>query len=361
MLGIDTGKFKLHCTLRDPQTGVIRWNKEIPNTEAAISQLLTEIPSDISVVIEPTGRYSNLTVELAKSTGRTVLIAPTLNAKYYLNSLQSRAKNDKIDSKGLSEYGRTQKLRDYPIKDKALDTIDQLLSARKGISETCSKLKLTASELPEANKILQVSISSLKADLKDLDKLIAEKAAAEPKLAIMKEFLKVPGIGSVTATAVASRLAGKCFNHPDQFVAYIGLDIRIIQSGTRKGNRGLTCQGDAELRRLLYCCAQASLRAKNSPFKVQYLREIAKGLPTTAALCAVSRKMAKLCWSLHHHAAVYDVNRLYKSPNVSKAKGSVELQTESSAPAPTETGSSDPVSKAGKIRRNRTRNICVIR
>lgn len=359
MLGIDTGKFKLHCTLRDPQTGVIRWNKEIPNTEAAISQILTEIPSDISIVIEPTGRYSNLTVELAKSSGRTVLIAPTLNAKHYLSSLQSRAKNDKIDSKGLSEYGRTQTLRHYPIKDKALDTIDQFLSARKGISAACSRFKLMASELPEANQILQVSLSSLKAELKNLDKLIAGKAAAEPKLAIMKEFVKVPGIGPVTATAVASRLAGKCFDHPDQFVAYIGLDIRIRQSGKRKGNLGLTCQGDAELRRLLFCCAQSSLRVKDSPFKAQYDREVKKGLPTTAALCAVSRKMAKLCWSLHHHNALYDVNRLYKSPNISKPKGSEELQSKSAAPA--EPQPSDLIPKVRKIRPNRARYICVIR
>jgi transposase len=85
-------------------------------------------------------------------------------------------------------------------------------------------------------------------------------------------------------------------------VAYIGLDVDKRESGKRKGERGLTHQGDAELRRLLYLCAQANLRIQDSPFRQQYERERAKGLSSTAALCAVARKLARLCWSLHKHA-----------------------------------------------------------
>ena len=73
-------------------------------------------------------------------------------------------------------------------------------------------------------------------------------------------------------------------------------------------------QGDAELRRLFYRCAQASLRAKESPFVAQYEREQKKGLSKTAALCAVARKMARLCWSLAHHETEYDPGRVYRSP-----------------------------------------------
>ena len=79
-------------------------------------------------------------------------------------------------------------------------------------------------------------------------------------------------------------------------MAYICLDVGAIQSGKRKGERGLTGhmphmtkQGDAELRRLLYLCAKSSLRAKNSPFKDHYEREKAKRLSNKAAPCAVAR------------------------------------------------------------------------
>ena len=48
--------------------------------------------------------------------------------------------------------------------------------------ETCSRLKLMASELPAASEKLQEIIYKLKAELKELDKLIAEEAASEPNL-----------------------------------------------------------------------------------------------------------------------------------------------------------------------------------
>jgi len=68
----------------------------------------------------------------------------------------------------------------------------------------------------------------------------------------------------------------------------------VRQSGKKNGQTGLTKQGDGELRRLLYLAAQSNLRAKNSPFRAQYERERAKGLSSTAALCAVARKLARL-------------------------------------------------------------------
>ena len=52
------------------------------------------------------------------------------------------------------------------------------------------------------------------------------------------------------------------------------------------------------------------MRTKDSPFRAQYDRERAKGLPKTAAYCAVARKMARLCWSLHKHGSAYDPQRV---------------------------------------------------
>ena len=75
-------------------------------------------------------------------------------------------------------------------------------------------------------------------------------------------------------------MQSKAFPHPDAFVAYCGLDVRVRDSGQRRGHRTLTKQEDAELRRLLYLSAQASLRSAQSPFKAQYERERAKGLST---------------------------------------------------------------------------------
>lgn len=314
MIGIDVSKLTLQCAYRDPKTRDLVWEKEYPNTQSGIMELLKRTPAGCSWTMEPTGRYSSLAALLAQQSKQAVLLAPTRRAKAFLNSIQDRAKTDKVDAKGLALYGMSVPLAPFLPKEAVMESIDQLHSARKGLVTSRSKLQQQANELPVAREALLVAVEHLTAQIKVVDKEIASCIAAEPRLAVVKELLKVPGIGPVTASAIASRLAGKSFSHPDKFVAYIGLDVSVHQSGKRKGERGLTHQGDAELRRLLYCCAQSSLRGKASPFKAQYERERAKGLSATGALCAVARKLAKLCWSLHKHGTAYDPSRVYTVP-----------------------------------------------
>jgi transposase len=259
--------------------------------------------------LEPTGRYSTPVAALARQADRSVLLAPPRQAKSFLRSIQCRAKTDRLDSQGLALFALSQSLAPYPLKTPMQEQIDQLLLARKGMARAAASLGQQIKELPHAKEPLQKALAEMKAQLRVLDAQITA-LTTQPELAAAARLRKVPGIGPVTAAALASRLAGKRFSHPDKLVAYIGLDIGVQQSGRKKGERGLTKQGDAELRRLLFVCASASLRAKDTVFKDQYERERAKGLATTAALCAVARKMAKVCWSLARHGTDYDQQRV---------------------------------------------------
>jgi transposase len=310
MLGIDVSKATLSCALRDPTTRALRWEITVPNTAPGVDTLLEKTPPHTDWVLEPTGRYSTRVVQQARQAGQNVLLAPPRKAKAFLQSVQSRAKTDRFDSRGLALFALSQPLAPYPLKEAALDAIDQLLSARKGLAGSIMKLQLQQQELPQAAPFLAEAIADLKQRLRALDHEIARQSGQVPGLQAAQELVKVPGIGPVTAVAVTVRLAAKQFSHPDQFVAYLGLDVGIAESGKHKGQRGLTHQGDAELRRLLYVCAQANLRCKSSPFQDQYERERAKGLSSTAALCAVGRKLARLCWSLHKHGTVYEAARV---------------------------------------------------
>jgi transposase len=312
MLGIDTSKDKLAVALRDAQTRNLLWEREVPNTHEGIRCLLSSTSQETPWVIEPTGRHSLLAVQMAQACGRTVLMAPPRKAKFFLGSIQDRAKTDLIDGKGLSLFGLCVPLTTYPVKSEPIDTLDQLLKARKGLALARSSLTQQQRDLPSAvaREALAPAISALTGQIKALDKEIGSRIEQTQGFDCAKQILKVHGIGKVTAAAVTSRLVARKFTNPDQFVAYIGLDVAVRDSGKHHGQRRLTKQGDAELRRLLYLCAQASVRTNESPFRAQYERELAKGLPTTAALCAVARKMARLCWSLHKHGTHYDPARV---------------------------------------------------
>jgi transposase len=348
MLGVDVGKAELHGTWRDPETRRVRWQGAVPNTEVGIRQLLRRVPGT-ALVVEPTGRYGELLIRTAQAAGREVLLAAPRKARAFLWSEQPRAKTDRVDSAGLALYGLTGRLRPYLLPSPAVDQVKQLLAARRGLSQSLTSLRQQRAALPLAADVLTPAITALERQIAELDRqmkralgaaaepssqrALAAAAAADPTVAdpettaapaaprrhslasTAAALMDVPGIGKVTAPALAASLIDKQFTHPDQFVAYIGLDIRVNQSGRRKGQFGLSKHGDAELRRLLYLAAMSAANStQDRTFAERYAREQAKGLPKTAALNAVARKLAKVAWSLVTHGTTYDPKRVDSQP-----------------------------------------------
>ena len=352
MLGVDVGKAELYGTWRDPATERVRWHGAVPNTEGGIRQLLRRAPES-PVVVEPTGRYGEVLIRAAQAEGRTVLLAPTRQARAFLNAVQARAKTDRVDSAGLALYGLRGRLRPYTLPSDEVDELKQLLAARRGLSQSRSALKQQEEALPRAAATLAPAIAALTQQIDLIDRQLAKlsappkpptvskktpsttsaavaaapagtPAAAEPVapaapppspvLAAARTLRTVPGFGPVTAAALAACLVEKQFTHPDQFVAYLGLDIRVHQSGRRNGQFGLSKQGDAELRRLLYIAALSATQSRDTTFAQRYAREKAKGLANTAALNALARKLAKVAWSLIAHNSTYDSQRVDRQP-----------------------------------------------
>jgi transposase len=348
MLGVDVGKAELHGTWRDAETRRVRWQGAVPNTEAGIRQLLKRAPG-VSVVVEPTGRYGEPLIRAAQAAGREVLLAAPRKARAFLWSEQPRAKTDRVDSAGLALYGLTGRLRPYQLPSPAVDQVKQLLAARRGLSQSLASLRQQRSALPLAADVLTPAIAALERQIAELDRqmkralaasaepdrqrALATAAAVDPAVAVpdvtaapapprghalaaaAAALMAVPGIGEVTAPALADCLVEKQFTHPDQFVAYLGLDIRVSQSGRRKGQFGLSKHGDADLRRLLYLAAMSAGNSTHDrTFAARYEREQAKGLAKTAALTAVARKLAKVAWSIVTHGTQYDPQRVDAQP-----------------------------------------------
>lgn len=323
MLGIDVSKETLTVALL-AESRRLCWEMTVPNTTQGIRRLLRRTSPTDPWVVEPTGVYSRRIVQEGQAAGRAVLLAQPQRAKAFLASVQPRAKTDRVDSRGLALYGLSTVLRPFPVKSEAMERIEQLLAARKGISDSLARLRQQRAVLPHAAAPLTAAITALTEQQAAVDRQLVEARTVLPVVTALQE---IPGIGPVTATAVAACLATKQFDHPDQFVASIGLDTRVRESGQRTGRRALTKQGDAELRRLLYLCAQANVRSRDlaNPFKQQYEHEKGKGLTTTGALCAVARKLARTCWSLERHGTQYEGTRVHQQPTREMRDRTVEM------------------------------------
>src|SRR5580692_5895993 len=183
MIGIDTSKYKLDYSLVHRDTFIAEWQRTAANQPSGFEQLLRDTPPETSWVIEPTGRYSLGVVQFAREAGQKVFLAPPNKAKAYLKSLQSRAKTDKIDCKGLAMFGLSRPLLEYTLKEPIVDRVDQLLSARKCLSGAVSRLTLQQQQLPLAKETLQATVRGVKLQMKELDKRIAALTKDNPKLA----------------------------------------------------------------------------------------------------------------------------------------------------------------------------------
>lgn len=94
---------------------------------------------------------------------------------------------------------------------------------------------------------------------------------------------------------VASWRRGR-FHSADAFIAFLGLDVRVKQSGRWQGRCKLTNRGEGEMRRLLY---NATMQGRRSPQREShYLRLRRRRMRSTAAVVAVSRKLVEVSFSL---------------------------------------------------------------
>jgi transposase len=114
----------------------------------------------------------------------------------------------------------------------------------------------------------------------------------------------IPGVGPLTAMALVATWHRGAFSNVDAFVAFLGLDVRVRQSGRWQGRRKLTKKGDREIRRLLFNAAMQARR--NALWEPYYLRLRDRGLSSTAAFVALSRKLAKVCFALLQNRSEFD-------------------------------------------------------
>jgi len=220
LFALDVSKASLSCAFVDPSTRRPIWEAVVANTPHQVERLLARVPPECTWVMEPTGRYSLAVARQAQALGRQVLLAPPRKAKDYLKSLQSRAKTDRVDARGLALFALDRRLAPYPVKTEANERLSQLLCARRGLSHSLAALRVRIPELPYAAEALKAAAADLKQRLRELDQQIAAERKLLPLAARLE---KVHGIGPFTAAAIGMCLTSRRFAHPEQFVAYIGL------------------------------------------------------------------------------------------------------------------------------------------
>lgn len=255
----------------------------------------------------------------------------------YVKPFVKRQKNDAADGKAICEAALRLTMRFVAVKTarqqasasvfRARDLLvrqrTQLINAlrghlyehgiavAKGPSHVAKLMRLVEEEKvfpPEALLPLQCLAStlvSLEEKIGVLDKEIARRAKEDD---VAQRLMTIPGIGPITATAIAALApSAESFSKGRDFAAWLGLVPRQNSSGGKERLGKTTKMGERSLRRLLIIGATGVVRwaTRNPPPAESWLARLLSRKPHQLVATALAGKMACIAWALMTSGGIY--------------------------------------------------------
>ena len=271
----------------------------INNTQEAILAFIKGKPRKTRVVLESTGPYSRLLLELLDKKGFEPCL---LNAKliyHHRLSLNQGAKTDKIDAQVIADYANshselryglnTKKQRKLLDLQRTREQLKQAITARKN-QVRCSFEQLSKDILSEIVELYQDKLSKLD---DTIEGLIAELSEVKTDYELLQS---IKGIGpSVAKTLICAlpELKQLAFRPLKRLV---GIAPMANDSGKKCGKRFI-CGGRQEVRNALYMATIVAMRY-NPVIKKYYEHKVAEGKPKKVAIVGAMAKMLKIASSV---------------------------------------------------------------
>lgn len=289
-LGIDVAK---------DQHVVLNWQTQetttVLNQRREIKAWLKSFHSPIRIAIEPTSTYHLLVIDEAQAQGHEVYVIDQRQLVHYRQAINVRHKTDPLDAWLLARYLEHEGhlLRPYRPQDPRARRLWALVLRRATMVKSRQQLQQSFREIRVSIKAVVTQINRV---LQRIDQEMKRLIRELGWWADYQRCLSIPGIGPSNAAALVATYRRGAFSGSDAFVAFMGLDVRIRESGQFRGKRKLTKRGEAELRRLLFCASHAA--RSDLRFADYYQKQLEKGLCKIAARVALARKLARIAFTL---------------------------------------------------------------
>jgi transposase len=125
---------------------------------------------------------------------------------------------------------------------------------------------------------------------------------------VSQRLATIPGVGPVTASALAASIADpSVFKSGREMAAWIGLVPRQNSTGGKQRLGKISKQGDQYLRWLLVAGAMTVIRhaKRHGAAHQPWLDDLIARRPTKVAAVALANKMARMAWALLRHGGAY--------------------------------------------------------
>jgi transposase len=277
----------------------------VANTRVKLQAFFRKLPGPARVAVESTNRYHVTVVEAALACGHTVYLVDPFRLSRYRDAVGVRAKTDVTDAQLLVRYvaSEARHLVPYSPPPQAVRRLRELLRARAQLKKSQVTIRQSLADIGELRSTSATLQRQHCEAIAVIDRKLRTCLQQAGYVADAALCQGIPGIGPLNAAALVAVFHRAPFRNADAFIAFLGLDVRVRDSGRHRGRRKLTKRGDPELRRLLFNAARAG--ARTSTWQAYYERLRARGLSTTAACVALARKIARVAFALLRDRSEY--------------------------------------------------------
>jgi len=277
---------------------------ELPNKKRDLRTWLKRLPTRACFGLEATGRFHLTFAHLAHELGHTVYLIDGFRLSRYREGVGGRAKTDLLDAQLLRRYlcHEKQALRPWTPPPAGYSEVLQLLNLRERCVSARVMIEQSMAGVAECKRELSETLRKMRGLEVRLARRI-EECARRYWAGQTERCRQIEGVGPITSAALAAIYQRGSFRSSDAFIAFLGLDVQARDSGMQRGRRKLSKRGNAELRRLLYNAAMSACRS--ATWQPYYQRLLARGLKKTQALVALSRKLARVAFTLMKNGCDY--------------------------------------------------------
>ena len=244
----------------------------------------------------------------------------------YVKPYVKRQKNDRADAEAICEAVQRPSMRFVAVKAEeqqstlAIHRVRETLVAQKtqlinalrahlaefGIvapqgAGKVSQLTAVLADLEDtrvpalARSVLQGLVDQLRDTERRVDDLDARLAEQAQEDKVCQRLMTVPGIGPITATALAATIGdATVFESGRHLAAWLGLVPRQHWGGGKERLGSISKAGDGYLRRMLVNGARAVMRWQGT--KSPWLAGLLKRRPFNVAVVALANKLARIVW-----------------------------------------------------------------
>ena len=156
---------------------------------------------------------------------------------------------------------------------------------------------------------LAEQVRDLQARVQELDKMLMTWFRGNE---VAKRLETIPGIGLITATALAATVTDpQQFRSGRQFAAWLGLTPRANSSGGKERLGRISKMGDQYLRRLLVSGMTSQLRwVRQRPDTHPWVSGLLQRKPPKLVAVAMANKAARIAWAVMTRGEVYRAPQL---------------------------------------------------